>query len=82
MFSKQKKVCWVDWEDINEKYENICKTIMLNLPKQTGSEEYAHSGDLSFRERIGSGSNLENQGSVQYWLKRIPKISPTPTQSF
>ena len=83
-FSKQKKVCWggVDWEDINEKYENICKTTVLNLPKQTGSEEYAHSGDLFIRERIGSGSNLENQGSVQYWLKRTSKISPTPTQSF
>ena len=54
---------------------------MLNLPKQTGREEYAHSGDLSIRERIGSGPNLENQGSVHYWPKDAPKVSTTPTQS-
>ena len=79
----KKKYAGVGWTGkTNEKYENICKTIVLNLPKQTGSEEYAHSGDLFIRERIGSGSNLENQGSVQYWLKRTSKISPTPTQSF
>ena len=54
---------------------------MLNLSKQTGREEYAHSGDLSIRERIGSGPNLENQGSVHYWPKDAPKVSTTPTQS-
>ena len=45
-------------------YENICKTLVPNLPKQTGSEKYTHSGDLFSREGLQQKSNR-----FEYWMQ-------------
>ena len=53
-FQRKKGYVGVDWQSTKENYEDLCKTLVSNLPKQTGSEEYAHSGDLFIRERIAT----------------------------
>ena len=53
-FKAKKAYAGVDWESIKNKYENIGETFVSNLPKQTGSEECAHSTDFFTRERITS----------------------------
>ena len=55
---------WVGWESIKEKYENIREIFVSNLPKETGSDECAHSADLSTRERIASKIK---QIRAKYW---------------
>ena len=53
-FKAKKVYAGVDWESIKDRYENICVTFVSDLPKQTGSEECAHSTDFFTRERIES----------------------------
>ena len=50
----KKAYAGVDWESIKDKYESICETFVSNLPKETGSEECAHSADFFTREKIAS----------------------------
>ena len=53
--SKAKKAyTGLDWESIKDKYENICKTFVSNLRKQTDSEECAQSTDFFTKEWIAS----------------------------
>ena len=54
----------LDWESIIDKYENIRETFVSNLPKETGSEECAHSTDFFTREGITSKIK---QIRAQYW---------------
>ena len=51
---KDKRNAGVVWESIKNKYENFRGTFVSNLPKETGSEECAHSTDFFTRERIVS----------------------------
>ena len=51
-FKAKKAYVGVDWKSIKDNYQNIRETFVLNLPKQAGSEECAHSTDFFTRERI------------------------------
>ena len=55
-FEAKKGYLVLEWESIKDKYENICETFLLNLPKQADSEECPHSTDSCGRERIASKS--------------------------
>lgn len=50
-------------------YENICKTLVPNLPKQTGSEKYTHSGDLFSREGLQQKSNRFEENIEKLWMQ-------------
>ena len=53
-FKAKNAYAGVDWESINDKYENIRETFASNLPRHTGSEERAHSTDFFTTESIAS----------------------------
>ena len=53
-FKAMKAYAGVDQESKKEKYENIRETFVSNLPKETASEECAHSTGFFTRERIAS----------------------------
>lgn len=55
-FEAKKGYLVLEWESIKDKYENICETFLLNLPKQADSEDCPHSTDAFSRERIASKS--------------------------
>ena len=77
----------VDWESIRDKYENNCETFVSNLLKQTGSKEYAHSGDFfyqrkdcskikqirgKYRKALDAGRRSGGIWSLQQWISGLP----------
>ena len=63
-FKTKKVYAGEDWESIKNKSENTRESFVSNLPKQTGSEECAHSTDFFTRERIASKIT---QIRAKYW---------------
>ena len=51
----------VDWKSIRDKYENNCETFVSNLLEQTGSKEYAHSGDFFYQRKDCSKNQTDSR---------------------